>query len=145
MFLRIGSFFAMLAVILGAFGAHALKEMIPAEQLITFETGVRYHFYHAFAILIVALFIHFRKSKLLIASGWLFSAGIICFSGSLYILAFRETVGGLPVAVLGPITPIGGVLFVSGWVALFLSGFFSPSNAYQPRSKEVEAGALSDH
>lgn len=128
----------MVAVILGAFGAHAFKDIIPAEQLITFETGVRYHFYHALAILLVDLFIHFRKSKLLIAAGWLFTAGIVCFSGSLYILAFRETISDLPTAVLGPITPIGGTLFIAGWLVLFLSSFFSAGKIYQPSHESKE-------
>jgi len=124
-FLRIGSLLAMLAVILGAFGAHALKEMLPVERLTIFETGVRYHFYHAFAILIVALFIHFRKTKLLTTAAWLFTAGIVCFSGSLYILAFRDMLS-FSVAWLGPVTPLGGLLFVAGWLTFFISSFSDP-------------------
>lgn len=121
-FLRIGSLLAMFAVILGAFGAHALKSMIPAEQLITFETGIRYHFYHAFAILLVDLFIHFRKTNLLLAAGWLFTAGVVCFSGSLYVLSLRSMIP-FSVSWLGPVTPLGGFLFILGWLALFFYGF----------------------
>ncbi|MFN7116683.1 MAG: DUF423 domain-containing protein [Saprospiraceae bacterium] len=137
-FLRIGSFLAMLAVILGAFGAHALKDVVPAEQLTTFETGVRYQMYHALAILLVDLLIHFRKTKYLIAAGWLFTAGIICFSGSLYILTFRYTAWQLPVGLLGPITPLGGLLFVSGWVVLFISGFVRSSRIPHSMSRDNE-------
>lgn len=121
-FLRIGSLLAMLAVILGAFGAHALKEIISAEQLAIFDTGVRYHFYHALAILLVDVLIHFRKTNVLTTAGWIFLAGIVCFSGSLYVLAFREV---LPFSVswLGPVTPLGGLFFIFGWLTLFLSTF----------------------
>lgn len=121
-FLRLGSLLAMLSVMLGAFGAHALKETIAMDQLTIFETGVRYQFYHAIAILIVALLIHFRKTKLLLAAGWLFTAGIVCFSGSLYLLAFRDILSA-SLDWAGPITPLGGLLFISGWFILFLSSF----------------------
>ena len=124
-FLRIGSLLAMIAVILGAFGAHALKDKIPAAQLLIFETGVRYQFYHALAILLVDLLIHFRKTRHLVAAGWLFTAGIVFFSGSLYILSFRSLIP-FSVSFLGPITPLGGALFIFGWGALFLSSFSEP-------------------
>lgn len=136
-FLRIGSILAMVAVILGAFGAHALKGMIPAEQLITFETGVRYQFYHAFAILLVDLFIHFRKTKLLVTAGWLFTIGILFFSGSLYILSLKNMMP-FPVSFLGPITPIGGLLFLLGWGMLFLSGFYDTDKVRKRRSSQEE-------
>jgi uncharacterized membrane protein YgdD (TMEM256/DUF423 family) len=136
-FLRIGSLLAMIAVILGAFGAHALKEMIPAAQLITFETGVRYQFYHAFAILLVDLLIHFRKTNTLVVAGWLFTAGVVFFSGSLYALSLQSMMSS-SVSFLGPITPLGGLLFILGWGALFLSGF-SHTNKLKVSSKEKES------
>ncbi|MEL7123252.1 MAG: DUF423 domain-containing protein, partial [Bacteroidota bacterium] len=121
-FLRIGGILAALAVILGAFGAHTLEEAIAPDQLEIFKTGVTYQFYHSFAILIVAVLGHFgRKSRLVIA-GWLFVGGIILFSGSLYLLAVREVMN-LNVAWLGPITPVGGTLFIVGWVFFILATF----------------------
>lgn len=136
-FLRIGSILALVAVTLGAFGAHVLKGMISEEQLVTFETGVRYHFYHALAILLVDLFIHFRKTSLLITAGWLFTLGVICFSGSLYVLSFRNLIP-FSVSWLGPITPLGGFLFILGWGALFLSGFSKSTKIRLGKSEEVE-------
>lgn len=121
-FIRIGSLAAMAAVILGAFAAHGLKEHLTPESLVTFQTGVRYHFYHAFAILIVGLLFYNRKTNLLQISGWLFVAGILLFSGSLYLLAVRETMN-LGLNWLGPVTPIGGLFFISGWLCLFLSTY----------------------
>jgi len=103
-----------LAVLLGAFGAHALKNMISAEMLEVYKTGVQYHFYHTFALLFVGLIGYFQQSKTLKWSGWLFSAGIFLFSGSLYLLA----VTGLK--IIGIITPFGGLCFVAGWVCLGL-------------------------
>lgn len=121
-FLRIGSLLALIAVALGAFASHGLREILPPEQLHTFEIGVRYQFYHALAILLVDTLIHFRKKPLLVWSGWLFTAGVVLFSGSLYLLALREEMN-LPVAWLGPVTPIGGALFIIGWGVLFASTF----------------------
>ena len=121
-FLRIGALVAMFAVIIGAFGAHGLRETLSSENLATFEIGVRYQFYHAFAILIVGLLMYNRKNKLLIAAGWLFLGGVVLFSGSLYLLAVRETMN-LALHWLGPITPIGGLLFIAGWACLIISTY----------------------
>ena len=112
----------MVAVILGAFAAHALKTHLSPENLATFQTGVRYQFYHAFAILIVGMLLYSRKTNLLSISGWLFTTGILFFSGSLYLLAIRETMN-LGLSWLGPITPLGGLFFISGWVCLFISTY----------------------
>lgn len=123
-FLRVGSLLALVAVTFGAFGAHLLEGNIPVEHFHNFETGVRYHMYHALAILIVNVLIHFRKTRLLIFAGWFFVAGIILFSGSLYLLSIRSILN-VPVAILGPITPLGGLCQIVGWVLLFSSSFFS--------------------
>lgn len=120
-YLRTGALFALFAVVLGAFGAHGLKSMVEPDKVSIFETGVRYQFYHAFALLAVGLvMLHAPGNKLRMA-GKLFTIGIFCFSGSLYLLAVREVLGleGFTV-VLGPITPIGGLIFISGWVYFFL-------------------------
>jgi len=119
----------MLAVILGAFASHSLKGKITPEQIETFQIGVRYQFYHTFALLVIGVLLYFRKTKLMVVSGWLFAAGIVCFSGSLYLLAVREWLN-LPVSWLGPVTPIGGVLFIGGWV-LFLTSTFQDNELYR--------------
>ena len=102
-----------LAVALGAFGAHALRASLPENLLATFETGVRYHFYHALALIGVVVAINkWPQSSLPVAAGWLFLVGIILFSGSLYLLALTG------VRWLGAITPLGGVAFIAGWACL---------------------------
>jgi uncharacterized membrane protein YgdD (TMEM256/DUF423 family) len=118
-FLILACLSGMLAVILGAFGAHALKEILSEYQLRIFETGVRYHFYHTFALFLTALLVRYLSKRWTKIAGWLFLSGIVCFSGSLYMLAVADAleVGQLK-AILGPLTPIGGVLFVCGWIAL---------------------------
>jgi len=103
------------AVGIGAFGAHALKEKLAASQLATFHTGVQYHFYHALALLAVGILMsnqQWQNSALLNASGINFFIGIIFFCGSLYWLAL-----GGP-RWLGPMTPLGGLAFLSGWLLL---------------------------
>jgi uncharacterized membrane protein YgdD (TMEM256/DUF423 family) len=114
-----GTLFAALAVILGAFGAHALKARLPIEQLAVFETGVRYHFYHAFALLITGIaYSNFPFKSVKLASTF-FIIGILLFSGSLYAMAllhmFSKSIGPA-----GVITPIGGLFFIMGWIELFL-------------------------
>src|SRR6266436_3488027 len=102
-FLLIGSVLGFLGVVLGAFGAHALRARLSPEMLVVFETGVRYQMYHAFAILSVGLILGRMGGWMISAAGWLFAAGIVLFSGSLYLLAFTG------VTVLGAVTPIGGL------------------------------------
>ncbi len=111
-FFVIGAVAAGLGVLLGAFGAHGLQARLTPDLLETFETGVRYEIYHAFAILIVALALTRWNSPLITWAGWAFLLGMVVFSGSLYILALTG------VRWLGAITPIGGVAFIAGWVLL---------------------------
>ena len=106
--LLVGAAAGFLAVVAGTFGAHGLEGRIDADLLQTYEVGVRYHAYHALALLCSALLIE-RGYAQVRASAWCFAAGIVVFSGSLYLLAFT----GL--RWLGAITPIGGVLFLVGW------------------------------
>ena len=107
---------AALAVALGAFGAHALRGRLSPDRLETFETGVRYHMFHALALLAVAFAsLRLPASPLAVASGWLFVAGIILFSGSLYLLVAAR------LRWLGAVTPLGGVAFILGWLCLALS------------------------
>jgi len=114
-FLLFGAVSGFLAVAFGAFGAHGLRNRLSPEMLGVFETAVRYQIYHALAVLIVALTIgHIGNARLLVLSGWLFIAGIVLFSGSLYALVLSD------IRILGAITPIGGVLFLLGWACLAL-------------------------
>lgn len=101
---RLGAGFMFLAVGLGAFGAHALKSRLEPDMLAIFETGVRYQVYHALALLLLAALRGPNKAA------WCFTAGIVLFSGSLYILALTG------VRRWGAVTPIGGVLFLAGWL-----------------------------
>ncbi len=118
LFFSLGSISGALAVILGAFGAHALSARLTANLLDTFETGVRYEMYHALALLAVAFAIsRYGSSGLLTASGWLFIIGTVLFSGSLYILSLTG------VRWLGAITPFGGLAFIAGWLCLAI-GFW---------------------
>jgi uncharacterized membrane protein YgdD (TMEM256/DUF423 family) len=114
-FLLLGAVLGFLGVAFGAFGAHALRSRLTPDMLGVFETGVRYQMYHVFALLIVSAAIgHLGSARLLVAAGWLFFSGILLFSGSLYALALTGT------GILGAITPVGGVLFLSGWACLAL-------------------------
>jgi uncharacterized membrane protein YgdD (TMEM256/DUF423 family) len=112
-FLLLGSINAALAVGLGAFGAHGLRSRLSEDLLSTYQTGVQYHFYHALGLFAVALVASLLpKSALVSWSGWLMLAGIVLFSGSLYLLSITG------VRWLGAITPLGGVAFISAWLLL---------------------------
>lgn len=110
-----------LSIIIGAFGAHALKTKITVEQLQIFETGVKYQIYHVLALLAVALLLEKYTIILLTYAGLAFILGIILFSGSLYLLATKDLLGVGSWNWLGPITPIGGLFFILGWLLIFIS------------------------
>jgi uncharacterized membrane protein YgdD (TMEM256/DUF423 family) len=114
------AFFGALAVILGAFGAHGLKQIISPDQLLTWQKGVEYQFYHTFAILYLSTFARY-KNKLIGLSFLFFSLGIILFSGSLYLLALKDAYHLTFTSYIGPITPIGGLCFIIGWCCLFFA------------------------
>lgn len=111
-FFIIGSLSAFLAVALGAFGAHGLRNKVPPEMLTIFEVGVRYQMYHALALIAVAWAASRWPTGSVAAAGWLFIAGTLIFSGSLYILTLTG------IRWLGAITPIGGTAFLVGWLLL---------------------------
>lgn len=114
--LKTASVFGVLAVSIGAFGAHGLESiLIENNRVETFETAVQYHFYHTIALLIVAVLLQNKASKYLNWSAILFSLGILLFSGSLYILALSNF------TFLGAITPLGGLFFIAAWAALYCS------------------------
>jgi len=112
-----GSVFCLLSVVFGAFAAHALKQLITPNSVEIFQTGVRYQFYHGLAILFVGLWFKFDTISNLKTTAILFSIGILLFSGSLYLLSFKEVIS-LPLSLIGPVTPIGGLFFIAGWVSL---------------------------
>jgi uncharacterized membrane protein YgdD (TMEM256/DUF423 family) len=114
-FLLAGAVAGFIAVAFGAFGAHGLRGRLSPDMLAVFETGVRYHMYHSLALLLTAAMASRLDSRALAAAGWLFVAGIVLFSGSLYLLAVTG------VTMLGAITPVGGVAFLLGWAFLAIS------------------------
>ena len=116
-FLTTGALLAGIAVIGGAFGAHFLKARLTTESLQTFETAVRYQFYHAFALIVVGILYKEFPNKWITTAGYFFLAGIIFFSGSLYGLCASPSMKWL-----GPVTPLGGLCFILGW-ALLVMGF----------------------
>jgi uncharacterized membrane protein YgdD (TMEM256/DUF423 family) len=118
----IASVYGALAVILGAFGAHALKEKLDTVQVEIFNKGVQYQFYHVMALFAIVILSTKMQSKTLDFAGWFFTIGILFFSGSLYLLATRSLTGlDSLTPVLGPITPMGGLCFIIGWVLLAVS------------------------
>ncbi|MBS1599840.1 MAG: DUF423 domain-containing protein [Bacteroidetes bacterium] len=118
-FLSIASILGALSVALGAFAAHKLKEIFPADALSIFETGVRYQFYHVFALFIVAILSEKFKGKWINWAGYCFIVGIIFFSGSLYALAALKAKDEIGLKGIGIVTPIGGLFFIIGWLLLF--------------------------
>lgn len=120
-FLIIAAALCALAVILGAFGAHGLKTILPAENIATFETGVRYHFYHAFALLFTGILYERFRNRWVIYAGYSFLAGIVLFSGSLYLLTALKASHTVGISGIGFITPFGGLLFVGGWILLLVA------------------------
>lgn len=118
-----GTLLAMLSVALGAMGAHFLKNIIDAQALSVFQTATTYQMYHALALILTALSIpHTNNLKILNSAGWLFFAGIILFSGSLYGLSL------LGMKSLGIITPIGGLCFIFAWLLFLVSFVVKKSN-----------------
>lgn len=127
-YLLLAAISGFIAVALGAFGAHGLRQRLSADMLAVYQTGVQYHFYHTLALLAVALLLmvmpqsslpslSLPSSSLVKWSGNLFAIGIVIFSGSLYVLAISG------VRWLGAITPIGGVAFLAGWICLALAAW----------------------
>lgn len=114
-FFLAGAVSGFLGVALGAFGAHALKGRLSADLAFVFETGVRYQTYHALALLAVAWAASAYQNHHAQTAGWLFIAGSVIFSGSLYLLAFTGTKSW------GALTPVGGLCLLAGWIFLAVS------------------------
>lgn len=120
-FLLLGGIGALLAVLLGAFGAHGLRNTLTPDRLAIYQTAVQYHFYHALGLLAVALLsLHWPQSAYLKWSGWLMVAGIVLFSGSLYALSISG------IRWLGAITPFGGTAFVAAWLLFSIAVWKGP-------------------
>jgi uncharacterized membrane protein YgdD (TMEM256/DUF423 family) len=128
-----GALLAGLAVALGAFGAHGLDGRVTTDRLATFETGVRYHMYHALGLLAVGLLLRQRGGRVLRAAAWSFAAGVLIFSGSLYVLVLTDT------PILGAVTPFGGVAFIAGW-ALLAWGVWRGPSTNDDRQQGAPAG-----
>jgi uncharacterized membrane protein YgdD (TMEM256/DUF423 family) len=116
-FVFLAALMGLVGVGFGAFGAHGLRGRLSPDMLAVFETGVRYQMYHALALLAVAILLPRLEGRAVLVAGWSFIAGIFIFSGSLYALALTG------VTTLGAITPIGGVAFLAGWIALAIAAF----------------------
>ena len=119
LFIMAGAISGAIGVGAGAFGAHALRAKLEPRMLEVFETGARYQMYHAIALVLVGFAVSRWPGSLTTATGWLFIAGTVFFSGSLYAMALTD------VRALGAITPIGGVCFIAGWVCLALAAMRS--------------------
>jgi uncharacterized membrane protein YgdD (TMEM256/DUF423 family) len=111
-FLGVGALSACVAVAAGAFGAHGLRDIVSADRLVVWETAARYQMYHALGLLIVAYLASQKTAGPARLGGWLFVAGTILFSGSLYALTLTG------ITILGAITPLGGLAFIAGWLVL---------------------------
>lgn len=120
-FLKTGAILGAITVALGAFGAHSLKKLVSTQALEIFETGIRYQFLHVFAIIIVGILFKEFPNKLMIWAGRLFVVGILLFSGSLFFLTILKGFVIPGYAWVGPITPIGGLCFIVGWICLLFS------------------------
>lgn len=115
LFLIAGSILGALGVAAGAFGAHALDGLRPPARMDVFETAARYQMYHALALIGVAWIVSRTSSRLPVIAGYLFLAGTVIFSGSLYLLVLSDT------SWWGAVTPVGGAAFIAGWVVLALA------------------------
>lgn len=117
-------------VILGALGAHSLRPHLTDIQFNSYETGVRYHFYHTLAILMMTILYTITQDTRFKKIAYLFLIGIFLFSGSIYLLATRDLTGlGAAASIFGPITPVGGLVFISAWGYLIYTAFSWQSNS----------------
>ena len=126
-FLKVGAFLAAITVVFGAFAAHAIKSRVTADVLAIFETGVKYQMYHALALLFIGILYKEFPYTSMKWAGNLFFAGIILFSGSLYLLTFFKANGNENMLWLGAVTPFGGAAFITGW-CFVLKSFYRKKN-----------------
>jgi uncharacterized membrane protein YgdD (TMEM256/DUF423 family) len=119
-FLSIAAMLGALSVVLGAFAAHKLKEMVSPDTVVVFETGVRYQFYHVFALLMVALLSQKYSNAWMNRAGNCFIMGIVLFCGSLYLITAMKAAEYVSLKYVGVVTPIGGLFFIAGWICLWI-------------------------
>jgi uncharacterized membrane protein YgdD (TMEM256/DUF423 family) len=119
-FLSIAAMLGALSVVLGAFAAHKLKDMVSPEAVAVFETGVRYQFYHVFALFMVALLSQRFNNAWMNRAGNCFITGIVLFSGSLYLITAMKAAEYVSLKYVGVITPVGGLFFIAGWLCLWI-------------------------
>ena len=119
-YIKLGALIGALSVIMGAFGAHKLKELLEPDVLSTYQTGVTYQFYHAFGLLAVGILYKRYQNNWMEWAGRLFILGIILFSGSLYLLTALQATRQVGLEGFGILTPIGGLLMVGGWLSFFM-------------------------
>lgn len=112
--------FALLGVAIGAMGAHALKPVLSADMLSAYETAVKYQFYHSFALCFAGILHLVFPNAWIRRATWAFLAGILLFSGSIYLLVYLKTVSSMGLGGLGLLTPLGGLCFISGWLFLLI-------------------------
>jgi len=119
-FLSAGALLGAIAVSLGAFGAHGLKQIVSSADVAVFQTGVQYQMYHTLALMLVAIVYDRLPSKWIMWSGYLFSLGVLFFSGSLYLItALKAAERAVPV-IVGILTPLGGLFFIGGWLCFLI-------------------------
>lgn len=134
-FIQYAALLGALSVALGAFGAHALKKIVDAEAVSTFETGVRYQFYHTFALLSVGFLYRRMPGKLMEWAGIFFISGIALFSGSLYLLTYLNATENVGLKGVGAITPLGGICFIAGWICLFVQSLKAGGQSERRKEK----------
>jgi uncharacterized membrane protein YgdD (TMEM256/DUF423 family) len=117
-YLSIACFLGALTVAMGAFGAHALKALVDEHALSVYDTAVRYQFFHVLALALSALIFQSKPNKWVKLSGLFFLLGILFFSGSLYLLTYKAMIASDGYVWAGPITPVGGLFFITGWILL---------------------------
>jgi len=137
-FLHRAALMGAAAVLLGAFGAHKLKTMLDPETFSAFQTGITYQFYHTFALIAVGILYRRYKNNWLSTSGYLFVAGTILFSGSLYLLTAAVIFKGMTLGVFGFITPIGGLLLIGGWLCLLMGVPVARQIDYKSKSEDAD-------
>jgi len=131
-YISIAGYLGAITVALGAFGAHALKEKLAPEAMDIYKTAVLYQFIHVLALLGAGILYRFNPAKAFAWAGNLFIAGIVLFSGSLYMLVYALNSGNSSLNWLGAITPVGGVCFIVGWLCIAAGASRQPSKSANP-------------
>ena len=119
-FLSAGALLGAIAVSLGAFGAHGLKQIVSSADVAVFQTGVQYQMYHTLALMLVAIVYDRLPSKWIMWSGYLFSLGVLFFSGSLYLITALKAAERVVPVIVGILTPLGGLFFIGGWLCFLI-------------------------